>query len=125
MSEPTDIPDNIDPDVDPSDVAMQAIAMSPVNPFNQTLQPVPLASKKGLIDSNQGPAGALTIMHPAGEFTMISQDPGDLKNLAAEINQLATDLEMAQLRHQLTNPTGGGLVIPTPKIPGVNGAKLL
>lgn len=108
---------------DDAQAVVMEIANAPANPFNEHLQPVPLASKKGLVESNQGPAAALTIMHPAGEFTMMTQNPDDLANLAQELLELASELKTAQLRHMLTNPSG--LVVPTPNIPDANGAKLL
>lgn len=103
---------------------MQALGNSPVNVFNETIQPVPTSVKQGIVDSNMGPAGALTFMHPAGEYTFMTQDPQELDQLIAQIMDLKSQLTTASLRYSLTNPSSG-LVVPTPKVPGANGAQLL
>lgn len=116
--------DEINVDGDEMNIAIQALGSQPINPFNQTIQPLPTQVKQGLIESNQGPAGALTFMHPAGEYTFLTQDPQELDQLIAQIGELKAELTTASLRYSLTNPSSG-LVIPTPSVPGANGAKLL
>lgn len=121
MSDPADIPGL---ESDQANLQLQGLAAAPVNPFNEGLQPVPIAVKQGILESNQGPCAALTFMHPAGEYSFLTMDPQELDMLVSQVMDLRKELEQAHLRHSLTNPAGG-LVVPTPKVPGANGARLL
>jgi hypothetical protein len=98
---------------------------APMNAKNQTLQPVPMQVQHGVVESTQGPVGAVTFMHPAGEFTLMVQDPQMIDQLVGQLNEVKGELVRANLRFQLQNPGAGQIVIPTPKVPGANGAKLL
>jgi hypothetical protein len=68
--------DNLEPDAADEDaLSLQAFMAAPMNAKNQTLQPVPMQVQHGVVESTQGPVGAVTFMHPAGEFTLMVQDP--------------------------------------------------
>jgi hypothetical protein len=99
-------------------------AALPINPQNEFIQPVPTGVIGGVLGSTQGPVGALTFRHPAGEYTFMTQDPQEFDKLIAQAEEVKQDLVTANLRHALTNPSSG-IVVPTPKVPGANGAMLL
>lgn len=117
-------PDQLDGD-DEDALTLQAYMAAPINPKNQTLQPVPIQVQHGVVESTQGPVGAVTFMHPAGEFTLMVQDPQIIDGLLAQLAQVKDDLVKANLRYQLQHPGAGQILIPTPNVPGANGAKLL
>lgn len=106
------------------ELSNQAMAAAPMNLANALVQPVPTAIVDGVLDSSQGPVAVVTFRHPAGEYTFMTQDPTDLDTLMGQIGNLKQQLVTANLRHALTNPSSG-LVVPTPKVPGANGAMLL
>jgi hypothetical protein len=103
---------------------LQAFMSAAVNVRNQSLQPVPTAIMHGVLESTQGPCAAVTFMHPAGESSFLTQDPQDIDNVIRQLQDLKQQLALANTRWQLMNPTAG-LVVPTPNVPGANGAKLL
>lgn len=104
---------------------LQAYLAAPVNAKNQMLQPMPLQVQHGVLETSEGPAGAMTFMHGAGEFTMIVQDPQMLDQFLKQVAELKDQMIKAATRYALLHPNGAQIVVPVPNVPGANGAKLL